>query len=60
MNCRGIRPDEGCSKLLDKRERDKLQWLQDPNSINGDNLNDVRNETSRHFRKREGISEVQN
>jgi hypothetical protein len=24
--------DEGCSKLLDQRKEDKLQWLQDPSN----------------------------
>jgi hypothetical protein len=45
--------DEGCSKLLEA----KLQWLQDPSEINGDNLNNVRREASRHFRnkKREDL-----
>jgi hypothetical protein len=33
--------DEGCSKLLDQRKEAKLQWLQDPSEINGDNLNNV-------------------
>jgi hypothetical protein len=27
-----------------------LQWLQDPSQINGDNLNNIRREASRHFR----------
>jgi hypothetical protein len=44
--------DEGYSELLDHRKRAKLQWLQDPNEINGDNLNSVRCESSRHFRNR--------
>jgi hypothetical protein len=44
--------NEGCFKLLDKRKQAKLQWLQDPREINGDNLNIVRCETSRHFRKK--------
>jgi hypothetical protein len=44
--------DEGCSKLLDKRKQAKLQWLQDPSEINGDNLNTVRLEASRHFRNK--------
>jgi hypothetical protein len=39
--------DEGCSKLLDQRKQAKLQWLQDPSEINGDNLNNVRSEASR-------------
>jgi hypothetical protein len=29
-----------------------LQWLQDPNEINGDNLNNVRREACRHFRNK--------
>jgi hypothetical protein len=41
--------DEGCSELLNQRKQAKLQWLQDPNEINGDNLNNVRCETSRYF-----------
>jgi hypothetical protein len=44
--------DEGCSKLLEQRKQAKLQWLQDPSEINGDNLNNVRLETSRHFRNK--------
>jgi hypothetical protein len=42
--------DEGCSKLLDQRKQPKLQWLQVPSEINGDNLNDISCEASRHFR----------
>jgi hypothetical protein len=30
--------DEGCTTFLDQRKQAKLQWLQDPNEINGDNL----------------------
>jgi hypothetical protein len=44
--------DEGCSKLLDQRKQAKLQWLQDPSEINGDNLKNVRPETSTHFRNK--------
>jgi uncharacterized protein YaaR (DUF327 family) len=44
--------DEGCSKLLDQRKEARLQWLQDPSEINGDNLNNVRCEASRYFRNR--------
>jgi hypothetical protein len=29
-----------------------LQWLQDPNEINGDNLNIVGHEASRYFRNK--------
>jgi hypothetical protein len=41
-------------KILDQRKQVKLQWLQDPNEINGDKLNNVRREASRHFRKKGG------
>jgi hypothetical protein len=37
-------------KLLDQRKEAKLQWLQDPSEINGDNLNNIRCETSRQLR----------
>jgi hypothetical protein len=45
--------------LLDERKRAKLQWLQNPSQINGDNLNNVRRETSKIFRnkKREYLKE---
>jgi hypothetical protein len=46
--------DEGCSKLLDQKKQAKLQWLQDPSELNGDNLNNVRREASRHFRNKRG------
>jgi hypothetical protein len=51
--------DEGCSKLIDQRKQAKLQWLQDPSEINGDNPNNIRRETSRHFRneKREYLKD---
>jgi hypothetical protein len=47
--------DEGYSKLLDQRKQAKLQWLQAPSEINGHNLSNIR-----HFRNKEGISEIQN
>jgi hypothetical protein len=34
--------DDGCSKLLHQTKHAKLQWLQDPSQINGDNLNNVK------------------
>jgi uncharacterized NAD(P)/FAD-binding protein YdhS len=51
--------EEGCSKLLDQREQAKLQWLQDPSEINGDNRNNVRSEASTYFRneKREYLKD---
>jgi hypothetical protein len=42
--------DAGCSKLLDQRKQEaKLQRLQDPSEINGDNLNNVKHEASKHL-----------
>jgi hypothetical protein len=51
--------DEGCSKLLDQRKESELQWLQAPSEINGDNLNNVRRESSIYFRnkKREYVKD---
>jgi hypothetical protein len=43
---------EGCSELSDQKKHAKLQWLQDPSEINEDNQNNVRRETSRHFRNK--------
>jgi hypothetical protein len=34
--------DKGCSELLHQRKHDKLQWLQDPSEINGDNMNNTK------------------
>jgi hypothetical protein len=39
--------DEAYSELLDQRKEAKLQWVQDPSEINGDNLNNVISEASR-------------
>jgi hypothetical protein len=44
----------GCPELLDQRKEANLQWLQDPSEINGDNVNNVRCEARRHFRKKRG------
>jgi hypothetical protein len=44
--------DEQCSQLLDQRKQAKLQWLQNPSEINGDNRNNVRREASRYFRNK--------
>jgi hypothetical protein len=44
--------DEGYSKMLDQRKQAKLEWFQDPNPINGGNLDSVRREVSRRFRKK--------
>jgi hypothetical protein len=42
--------DDRCSEVSDQSKQTKLQRLQDPSEINGDNLNNIRRETSRHFR----------
>jgi hypothetical protein len=39
-------------KLIDQRKQAKLQRLQNPNQTNRDNLQTVRNETSRIFRNK--------
>jgi hypothetical protein len=44
--------DEKCSKLRDEWKQAKLQWLQNPSQINGDNLQNSRCENSRTFRKK--------
>jgi hypothetical protein len=44
--------DDECSKLIDQRKQAKLQWLQNPSQINGDNLQYLRRETSRTFRNK--------
>ena len=41
------------SQFSDQRKQANLQWLQDPNKRNVDNLNNVGRETWRHFRKKE-------
>jgi hypothetical protein len=35
--------------MLKIRKQAKLQWLQDPNAVNRDNVNNVRSEASRLF-----------
>jgi hypothetical protein len=41
--------DEECLRFLGRRKEAKMEWLQDPNQSNVDNLNTVRHEASRHF-----------
>ena len=36
-------------RFLDLRKQNKIQWLQDPDQSNVDNLNNARCEASRHF-----------
>jgi hypothetical protein len=44
--------DAECSQFLDKRKQAKIQWFQNPNQSNGDNMNNVRREASRHFKNK--------
>jgi hypothetical protein len=39
-------------ELLDQRKETKLQKLENPSEINGDNLKNVRHEASRYFRNK--------
>jgi hypothetical protein len=41
-------------KIIKSKEKKKakLQWLHNPSEINGDNLNNVSLEASRHFRNK--------
>jgi hypothetical protein len=41
-----------CSKLRDQWRQTKLQWLQNPNQINGENVQNLRHEISRTFRNK--------
>jgi hypothetical protein len=40
---------------LDERKQAKMQWVQDPRQSNVDNLNNVRRDTSRHFRNKKKL-----
>jgi len=44
--------DKECVGFLDQRKQAKMHWIQDPNRSNVDNLNNVRRDASRHFRKK--------
>jgi len=44
--------DEECSRFLEQRKHAKMQWLQDPDQSNVDNLNNVGCEASGHFRNK--------
>jgi hypothetical protein len=51
-----------CSKLIEQWKQAKLHKLQNPSQINGDNLKNLRHETSRTFRnkKREYLKDKNN
>jgi hypothetical protein len=44
-------------KIIRPKEQVKLQWLQDPSEINGDNLNNIRHKASRQAGKRDYLKE---
>jgi len=44
--------DEECLRSLDQRKQAKIQWLQDPNQSNVDNLDHVNGEASTYFRNK--------
>jgi hypothetical protein len=44
--------NDECLKLIDQWKQAKLQWLQNPSQINGDNLQNLRCETKRTFRNK--------
>jgi hypothetical protein len=46
--------DDGSSELLDQRKQTKFQLLQDRSKMNGDNLNNIRCETSKLLRNKNG------
>jgi hypothetical protein len=47
-----LKKHKGCSKLSYQSIQAKVQWLQDPSKINGDNLSTLRHEASRHSRNK--------
>jgi hypothetical protein len=44
--------DAECAQFLDKSKQPKIQWLQNSNQRNGDQLHNVRRDASRHFRNK--------
>jgi hypothetical protein len=44
--------DEECSRFLAQRKQAKMQWLQEPNQSNVDDINNVRYESNSYFRKK--------
>jgi len=43
--------DEECWRFSDQRKQAEMQWLQDPDQSNVDNVHNVRRDAGRHFRK---------
>jgi hypothetical protein len=52
--------DDECSKLIDRRKQAKLQWLQNPSQVHGDNMDNARHEASRTFRTKKKRKSLKN
>jgi hypothetical protein len=48
----GLQTWRVAANIVNQRKQIKLQWLQDPSKINGDNLNNIRRGASRQFRNK--------
>jgi hypothetical protein len=46
--------DDESSKLIDQRKQAKLQWLQNPSQISGDNLKNLDVKPIEHLETRKG------
>jgi hypothetical protein len=44
--------DEGCLHFLDQRKQAKMQWSQDPNQSNVDNLKNLRHGSNKHCKNK--------
>ena len=44
--------NEECLRCLYQKQQAKMRWVQGPSQSNADNLNNVRRDASRHFRKK--------
>jgi hypothetical protein len=51
MNRSSAKPlsDDACSQFLGQRKKVEMQWLQEQNQSNLDNLNNARSKASRYF-----------
>ena len=50
--------DKECVDFLDHRKQAKMQWIQDPNRSNVNNLKNIRRDASRHFRNKKAYLKV--
>jgi len=47
--------DKECAEFLDQRKQAKMLWIRDPSQSNVDKLNNVRRNSSRHFRNKKKV-----